>query len=105
LEYLVSFIRAKLDKLDKTNEEWNAEQLDTRKQISTSSTDIPNNSHIHLGAPDDKERSLLDLMNDLKYPVHNLPKLLETFINKFRTAEEGYFRVKKEHMVIQLYPL
>ena len=101
MEYLVSFIRAKLNKLDDINKEWNAVQLDAGKQTGSSSADVPDG----LGAPDAKEKSLLELMNNLKFPVPNLPNLLEAFVNSFRTPIEGYYKVRKEHMVIKSYHL
>jgi hypothetical protein len=92
-------MRGRLNKLDEQNR---GEQPEIGGEISTLSTGIPDDSHFHLGSPD-KEKSLLDLMNDLKFPVPNLPNLLEAFVNKFRAPEEGYFKVRKEYKVVEFY--
>ena len=68
-------------------------QLGVEKQMGTSSANIPDGSHFCLGTPDGKEKSLLELMNDIRFPVPNLPNLLEAFVNKFHSPAEGYHEV------------
>ncbi|KAF9780021.1 hypothetical protein BJ322DRAFT_1165130 [Thelephora terrestris] len=95
LEYLVCFIRAKLDKLDQMKKERDAEELDVRDQtdvLATATTAPKETTHVYLGAPAKDETPLSELTNPAGFSVPNLPKLLETFVNCFRTQEEGYYR-------------
>ena len=94
LEYVVLFMREKLDKLDKVNEEWGTEELDVGEQIGTPSTAS------HLGAPEKDKKPLSSLVNTTRFTVPGLPQMLEAFVNRFRTAKEGYYKVKREHMVV-----
>ena len=85
---------AKLDKFNHMNEEQNAEDSDVEEQ-----TGIPSTA-FHLGAPEKGEKPLSDLMNTTRFSVPHLLQMLETYINRFRTAGEGYYRVQRGHMVI-----
>ena len=105
LEYLASFIRTKINKLDQMKREQDAEGLDVRDQMGAMSTatTVPGvKSHIHLGAPEKDETPLSELTDPAGFSVPGFPKLLEAYVNRFRTREEGYYRVQKEHMVIKL---
>lgn len=105
LEYLVSFMRAKLDKLDRMKKEQDTEGLDVRDQMDalpTTTTAPEGISHIYLGAPEKDETPLSKLTDPAGFSIPNLPNLLETFVNHFRTEEEGYYRVRKEQVVIKL---
>ncbi|KAF9784401.1 hypothetical protein BJ322DRAFT_1194914 [Thelephora terrestris] len=108
LEYLVCFIRTKLNKFDQMKKEQEAEGLDVRDQtgaLSTSTTAPEGISHIYLGAPKKDETPLSELTNPAGFSVPNLLNLLETFVNQSRTQEEGYYRVRKEHMVKEFHYL
>lgn len=105
LEYLVSFIRAKINKLDYIKKEQEAEGLDVRDQmaaLSTATTAPEGTSHVYLGAPEKNDAPLSELTKPAGLSVSSLVKLVETYINSFRTREEGHYRVQKEHMVIKL---
>ena len=58
-------------------------------------------SHFHLGSPDNEETPLSELIDQTEFAISSLAKLVETFINKLRVSEDGYYQVKKEHKVIQ----
>ncbi len=85
-------MRAKLNKFDHIKKEQDAEKVDT----ATSER-----FHFHLGSPDKEETSFSELIDETELARVNLPKLVETFINKLRVSEDGYYQVKKEHKVIQ----
>lgn len=108
LEYLVSFMRMKLNKLDRTKKEQDLKKPGVGEQTGASSitTTAWGGSlvHFHLGAPENKEKPLLDLTCVTRFSVPDLARMLETFINKTRTIEEGYYKVQKEHMVIVFFP-
>lgn len=83
-------MRTKLDKLDQIKKEQDAERVDTI------TLEKPN---FHLGSPEEDEISLSELIDQAKFAINNLPKLVETFINRLRNREEGYYKVRKEHQV------
>lgn len=87
-------MREKLNKLDKVNEGWGTEELDVGEQIGTPS------AASYLGAPETDEKPLSSLVNTTRFTVPGLLQMLEAFVNKFRTVKEGYYKVKREHMVV-----
>ena len=86
-------MRAKIDKLDQMNEELDTEELDVEEERGTPLTAF------HLGAPEKDQKPLSNLMNTTRFSVPNLLQMLEAFVNRFRTVEEGYYKVQWEHMV------
>ena len=101
LEYLVSFIRMKVDKMDESKktvaeEEDDEEEMDTSLTKTTSSGPL---IHSYLRAPEKTEKSLAELMKSSRLSIPNLPSILGVFINDLRAREEGHYRVQKEHMV------
>ena len=103
LEYLVSFIRTKLDKLDSITKEQDTGEPTIEEQIGGSSIEVVTSGGSsvlpYLGAPEKDEKPLLDLTGITKFLVPNFPHILEGFLNKLHTQEEGYYRVQKEHKV------
>jgi hypothetical protein len=107
LEYLVTYMRAKLDKLDRMNVEQDLEESDVGGQIDASltTTTVSEGSsdglsaHFHLGSPEKDEKALLDLTGATKVLVPNLLRMLGAFINKSRTRDEGYYQVQSGHIV------
>ena len=98
----------KLDKFDSRIEEQDTEGLGDQEQTGGSSgTAMSDGLSVcfYLGSPEKKEKPLLDLTGITQFSVPNLPRMLEEFLNKFRTQEEGYYKVRKEHMVSTLTPL
>ena len=101
LEYLVSFMRMKLDKFDSALKEKCIEEPDTVEQTGGLSVAmLPEESSInfYLGAPE-REGPLSELKGATKFSVPNFPQMLEVFLNKFRTQQEGYYRVRRDHGV------
>ena len=105
LEYLVSFIRMKINRLDQVTEERKTEELDGEELDGEEQMDAPPVVttasggpliHTYLGAPEKDDKPLLELT---KFSIPNFLHILGEFINKFRTREEGYYRVQKDHMV------
>lgn len=94
LEYVISFIDAKVKRVDDAKKKHQG--IGALPTVVTSKE----SSHFHLGSPAKVEEELSKLTNSAGSPIFNLPNLLETYINKFRTEEEGYYRVQKEHMVL-----
>ena len=96
-------MRTKLDKLDRITEERIAGEVDREQQTSVSPTATSTSRgplvHIHLGAPEKSDKPILELMETPKFSFPGLLRMLERFINKFRTREEGYYKVQKDHMV------
>jgi hypothetical protein len=103
LEYLVTFMRAKLDKLDCIIEEPDAEGPDIEEQTGPSLTTITMSGgllvHFHLGSPEKEEKPISDLTGATKFSVLGIPRMLERFLNKSRTRDESYYKVQSGHMV------
>ena len=102
LEYLVSFIRMKLDKFDCRIKEQDTEEPGVQKQTCGSSSAAMSKGPpacFSLGSPEKEEKLLLKLTGITKFSVPNLQRMLEEFVNKFRTEEEGFYRVRKKHTV------
>ena len=94
-------MRMKLDKFDSMVKEKHIEEPDVEEQTGGSLVAmLPEGSsvNIYLGAPE-KEGPLSDLKGAIKFSVPNLPRMLEGFLNRFRTQQEGYYKVQKEHAV------
>lgn len=110
LEYVLSFLRMKLDKFDSMAKERDARELDIGEQADGPSIEVVTSGgsavHPYLGAPDKEEKvkPLSKLIGITKFSVPNLHRMLEAFLNKFRTREEGYYKVQKEHMVSMSIP-
>jgi len=108
LDYVLSFLRMKLDRFDSMAEEQDARESDVEEQTGGSSIEVVTSGgssvHPYLGAPDKEEKALSKLTGITKYSVPNLHRMLETFLNKFRTQEQGYYKVQKEHMVSMPIP-
>ena len=103
LEYLVTFMRAKLDKLDRIIEEPDAEGPDMEEQTGPSLTTMTMSEgllvHFHLGAPEKEEKPISELTGATKFLVLGLPRMLEVFLNKSRTKDESYYKVRSGHIV------
>ena len=98
----------KLNRLDQRTKEQDLKEPGIGEQTGASSITTTwggSLDHFHLGAPENKEKPLLDLTCVTRFSVPDLAHMLETFINKSRTAEEGYYKVQKEHTVIISFPL
>jgi hypothetical protein len=104
-EYLVSFMRTKLNNVDRKATEQLAEKLNMGGQADVPPTAPTIPVHFHLGSPEKKEKPLLDLTAATKFSVPGLLRMLEAFSNGFRTSEEGYHKVRNTHMVSVLAPL
>lgn len=102
-------MRMKLDKFDCAVNEQETEEPDVEDQagasLATTTTPEEPLVHFHLGAPEKNEKPLSDLTGIANFSVSNLPHMLEEFLNRFRTQEEGYYRARKEHTVSALTPL
>lgn len=101
--YVVSLMRVKLDKLDgiggahDTEEPGNEEQTGVLPTTTTASGE--SSARFHLGAEEKREKSLSELMESLVFSVSDLPRMLESFVNKSRVRGESYYRVQREHTV------
>lgn len=93
-------MRMKLDKHDRINKEQETEQKEAGISLLATAS-----ARFHLGAPEEHKKSLSALMKTTRFPVPNFMNILESFINRFRTAAEGYYKVQKELMVIMFVPL
>ena len=93
----------KLDRFDSMIKERDEEESGIEEQTGGSTIEVVtaggSSVHPYLGAPDKKEKSLSELTGATKFSVPNLPRMLEAFLNKYRTQEEGYYKVQKEHTV------
>ena len=103
-------MRTKLDRFDCMIEDQDMpEEPDVEDETSVSSAAVTTSKEsspcFYLGAPEKDEKPLLDLTGVTTFSVTNLPRMLEEFLNKFRTREEGYYKVQKEHIVSILTPL
>ena len=91
--------------------EQDAAELDGEEQTGGLSIEVVTSGgssvHPYLGAPDteEKEKPLSKLTGITRFSVPNLHRMLEAFLNKFRTQEEGWYKVQKEHIVSMLIPL
>ena len=101
LEYLVIFIRAKINKLDRVRSEQNADP-EAKKANLLSTTAKEGLSCFYLGASEPEPQSLSKFAESGGFLVPGVPNLLEAFVNRFRTVEEGYYKVQGEDMVIRL---
>lgn len=100
MEYLVSFIRTKIDKVDESKkrvaEEEDEEEMDIPSTTTTSSGPL---AHSYLRAPEKEEKPLSELLKTATFLIPNLANMLGVFVNNLRTREESYYRVQKEHIV------
>jgi len=98
----------KLDRFDCRTEEQDTEEPEAQEQTGYSSVAAMSKGApvcFYLGSPEKEEKILSNLTGITKFSVPNLPRMLETFLNKFRTQEEGYYRVRKENTVSTIAPL
>ena len=106
LEYLVSFICMKTDRVDSMAKGRKAEELDEEEQTDTLSTVTTASrgpsAHTYLGAPEKDNKPLSELTrSSIPNPLH----ILGVFTNKSHTGEEGYYKVQKDNMVDLFAPL
>lgn len=80
------------------------EQMGASESSAATTTSRGPSNHFHLGAPEKKDKSLLELTGTTILSIPNLLQILGVFINKFRTGEEGYYRVRKDDMVSLFTP-
>ena len=96
----------KIDRVDSMAEGRKAEELDGEEQTDTLSTVTTASrgplAHTYLGAPEKDNKPLSELT---RFSIPNLLHILGGFINKFRTREEGYYKVQKDNMVDLFAPL
>ena len=83
-------MRTKLDRFDCMIEDQGMpEEPDVEDETSVSSAAVTTSKEsspcFYLGAPEKDEKPLLDLTGVTTFSVTNLPRMLEEFLNKFRT--------------------
>lgn len=99
LEYIISFIRGKLDKLDEFNKKQNEAGLPSSGVVALEASPC-----FYLGSSEGDDKQLSKLPETAGVQVPSLPNLLEAYVNKFRTREERYYRVRKDHLVADSSP-
>lgn len=102
-------MRMKLDRFDRMAERQDAEGPEGEDEIgvplTTTTTSEGSSICFLLGAPEKQEKPLSDLTGATKFSISNLSRMLEDFLNRLRIHGDGYYKVRKEHMVSVLTPL